>query len=251
MNALKILIVGGACTGKTTLAQAIVKKYPMFQAPPESVRTLCVDYNYHIDNGNTPIQMSILALEASRASDNKNYILDSCLLGSRAYTDYYKRRGLSDIEGDAYRFYCDYTTSLMKQFIDLIIFLRAGEFEVVGDGFRIIDEDYVKEVDSIIDDLIIANNLQDKVITCSGSVEERLEQCSVAIDRLLKERVMGNYDTSAPYIPCKGKVNSFDQLPENAIPGDVYIVGGEVPSVYMRMHSNSPAWALMNVHSKE
>ena len=181
---LKILIVGGACTGKTTLAQALRRKYPQFKAPSESVRILCEDYNYRIDNGNTPIQMSILALEASEVSSPENLILDSCLLGSRAYTEYYLRRGLSDIRGDAYRFYCDFTSSLLKKYVDLIIFPRAGDFPVVGDSFRIVDEKYTKEVDSVVEELIRKDHLEDKVIEVAGSIEERVKICSERIEKL-------------------------------------------------------------------
>lgn len=182
---LKILIVGGACTGKTTLAQALCKKYPQFKAPSESVRILCEDYSYRIDNGNTPIQMSILALEASEVSNPENLILDSCLLGSRAYTEYYLRRGLSDIRGDAYNFYCDFTSSLLQKYVDLIIFPRAGDFPVVEDSFRIVDEEYTREVDSIIEELIKKDHLESRVVEVTGPVEERVKSCSERIEKLL------------------------------------------------------------------
>ena len=184
---IKILLTGSACTGKTTLGRALCKKFPQFSIPLEAVRQLCDRYQYDFNSGNADLQLSILHLETLLMLDSNNYIGDGCILNSRAYTTYYRNHNRCDMSDNTFRFYCDASRDLIRDNVDLIIFCRAGEFPIVDDGFRITDVDYIQEIDSINEDLILRMGLKDKTIIPRGSVEERVQFCAPYIEDLLHQ----------------------------------------------------------------
>lgn len=181
----KIILAGGACTGKTTLGKALCKVYPQFIIPLETVRNLCDRYHMDFANGNAGLQLAGLYEETKLLMDSNNYFLDGVCIGSRSYTQYYRERGKCDMDEATYAFYCDAIREQLRENADLIIFCRSGEIPIVADGFRIVDAQYTHDVDVITEELIRKMGLQDKTVIPHGSVEERVNFCKPFIDSIL------------------------------------------------------------------
>ena len=89
-----------------------------------------------------------------------------------------------------YQFIYDEGKKNAQENIDLIIYLKPGEFPIVEDGTRITDPDYIKETDAEMEALIKEWNLESKVIRPKGSVTERVNFCKKYIDDLLNMQYM-------------------------------------------------------------
>lgn len=185
---IKISLVGTACTGKTTLLNALASVYPEFKIQNESVRYIKKKYGIDFKSGDTGLQMAILDLQTRFSSNEYDYLLDRGPVDSYSYTKYYRNLNNSDMPANVYQFLCDESKKNATENIDLFIFLRPGEFPVVEDGTRITDEKYLLDVDRLMEETIKEWGLEGKTIQPKGSVIERVAFCRPYIDKLIEER---------------------------------------------------------------
>ena len=185
---IKISLVGTACTGKTTLLNALASIYPEFKIQNESVRYIKKKYGIDFKSGDTGLQMAVLELQTRFSSNEQDYLLDRGPVDSYSYTKYYRNLGNSDMPASVYQFLCDESKRNAIENIDLFIFLRPGEFPVVEDGTRITDPQYLLDVDKLMEETIHEWGIEDKVIQPHGTILERVEFCKPYIDKLIEER---------------------------------------------------------------
>lgn len=185
MKNIHISLTGVACSGKTTLMNALAKEYPEFKVQNESVRYLKNQYGMDFRSGNAALQLSLLHLQTKYLLTPGYYLLDRSSVDSWSYTQYYKDRGQSDIESNVLKYVEDESKHNAQELIDLIIYLRPGDFKLVEDGVRITDKDYIRDTDLEMEKTIKKWGLENKVIEPHGSVEERVEYCKKYIDELI------------------------------------------------------------------
>lgn len=185
---IKISLVGTACTGKTTLLNALASEYPDFKIQTESVRYLKKKYGIDFKSGDMGLQLSVLELQTRYSSNEYDYLLDRGPIDSFSYTNYYRNLNNSDMPSNVYHFLEDESKRNAIENIDLFIFLRPGEFPVVEDGTRITDKNYLLDVDKIMENTIKEWGIDYKTIQPHGSVVERVRFCKPYIDKLIQER---------------------------------------------------------------
>lgn len=188
MKGIKIEFLGPACVGKTTLINALASEYPEFKIQTESVRYIKNKYGIDFKTGDTDVQMAVLALQLRYGNNPENYFLDRSSTNSQSYINYYKKRNECNMTPAVSQFIYDEGKKNAKENIDLIIYLKPGEFPVVEDGTRITDHDYIWETDAEMENLIKEWQLEDKVIRPTGSVVERVQFCKKYIDKLLASK---------------------------------------------------------------
>lgn len=189
MKGLKIEMLGAAGVGKTTLINALASEYPDFKIQTESVRYIKNKYGIDFKSGDTDVQMAVLALQLRYGNNPYDYLLDRSSTNSQAYINYYKKRGECDMTPAVFQFIYDEGKRNAQENIDLIIYLKPGEFPIVNDGVRVTNPDYIKDTDEEMEALIKEWDLESKVIRPTGSVVERVNFCKKYIDDLIKNRV--------------------------------------------------------------
>lgn len=183
-NRLVISYDSSQCTGKTTLINALKRKYDIFNIQREPVRNILKDkekVNFADDN----IQLRILNNQRSYILEN-NYILqDRSPLSSYCYTSYLRSKNKTNIEDDIFDFIEEESKIIMQsKLIDYVVVLPI-EFEMIDDGFRTVDKQQQKDIQDLIDDTIKKWGIEYKVLRPSGTVEERVAFLSKIIDGYL------------------------------------------------------------------
>lgn len=181
---LRLVFSSSQCTGKTTLINAIKKKYPIFGVQREPIRGILKDkekVNYADDS----VQLRILSNQRDYLLYNKFVLADRSCLDSFVYTDLLRSEGKSDIDDKTFSFIKEESKIIMQSgFVDQIVFLPI-EFDIIDDGFRTVDKDQQYKVQSLMEKYIKDWGLEYKVISPRGSVEERLDFVSRYIDPFL------------------------------------------------------------------
>lgn len=178
---MRYILTGSQGTGKSTIIHHFDGK---MNIKTEVVRNLAK--NEHIavnENGNMRGQTAIFdAYENILAKSSTPFISDRGLTDVIAYTCYnMKDKG---VEGE--RFLDDQLCRLVKfqeeYGNDTVYFYIPIEFPVVDDGFRSVDEEFRKEIDHNIKDLLDGMGID--YIELRGTIEERVA---------VVEGVMRNY----------------------------------------------------------
>lgn len=177
---MRYILTGAQGTGKSTLLHHFDGKMNIIT---EVVRNLAKDEHISVnEEGNVRGQTRIFDTYYDILSKTKGpYVSDRGLTDVLAYTCYnMKDKG---IEGEKF------LEDQMNRFIrfmdnnsDVVYFYVPIEFDVEWDGFRSVNEDFRKEIDKNIKDLLDAMNID--YIELRGTVEERLETM---------EEIMKNY----------------------------------------------------------
>lgn len=185
MKNIHICLTGCSSVGKTTLINALASCYPDFKVQRESVRYLKNNYGLDFRSGNEGLQLSLLHLQTKYLMTPGEFFLDRSSLDSWSYTKYYKSLGLCDIPAPVMTYLEDESKYNMRNLVDLIIFLRPGDFEAVEDGTRIVDSNYRNDTDKMMEKVIKDWDLEDKVIEPHGTIEERITFCKPYIEKLI------------------------------------------------------------------
>lgn len=166
---MRIAFTGAQGTGKSTLVDILMKKYNFQRAsaPQRILKEINPNFPINQDTDNLS-QSAITAIYIMELiKNNSNYISDRSLIDAFAYMDASKNISDND-KAKLLNYY--------ESFIELYdcIFYIPIEFEAEEDGIRVTDKDYQKEIDENILKYINKYNSKVKIITITGSIEERL-----------------------------------------------------------------------------
>lgn len=171
---MRISFSGAQCTGKTTLLRALEGKLPDYKIQNESVRYLVKNYGFDIEAANTDLQLALLQWQTMALYNNDNVLLDRSFIDSTAYMLYYHKRGNPEVPGGVYNYIMDIAEKLTKK-VDLFVFLKP-EFELIEDGFRLIDKEQQAEITDIMESLFSKFGVEDKLLIATGPLDDRVEQ---------------------------------------------------------------------------
>jgi len=150
---MKIAISGAACTGKTTLLNGFLKKWPMYSTPSTSYRDVILKENLtHSSNTTEYTQLMILDwMMGELKSANKYLVFDRCPLDNLAYTLQGNQNNLISDEVTAA------TISLVRESLkdlDIIFWIKRDKnIPIVADGLRDVDPKFLEQSDEIFQDL--------------------------------------------------------------------------------------------------
>lgn len=161
---MRVAFSGTASTGKSTLVNAFHDKWPMHQRSNKTYRDIIVENGLsHSSKTNDETQLIILNWMMEELDNNKNkkyYLYDRCPWDNLAYTLHGNSKGTISDETAAASI--SFVKESMKQ-LDIIFWLPyTDKIKVVADGMRDADVEYIKEVDTIFQDLYhhYADNLE-------------------------------------------------------------------------------------------
>jgi len=167
---MKIALSGSQSVGKTTLANKLNKhlKLPYIHEVARSMINLTKEYNvdYRELKGTDHFYFQEAIL-------NIQYMLESLY----QFTGFISDRSLIDIQA-----YSKHYMRASYNVYDYIIYVPI-EFALEQDGIRHKGQDFQKEIDQKIQKLLKQYIPEHKIITVTGSVEERVEQVLKAIKK--------------------------------------------------------------------
>lgn len=171
---MRISFTGAQGVGKSTLIEALIPKFPGYKVQKESVRQLVKKYGFDFGTADPTLQLAILNFQTRNTLLHNNILLDRSVIDSTSYMLYYHKRNQPTIPKPIMELVLEAADEISNQ-LDLIIFMKP-EFELVDDGFRILDYDQQKEITGIMEYLIDKFRVWDKTLIVHGSVEDRVQQ---------------------------------------------------------------------------
>jgi predicted ATPase len=152
---MRASISGCTNSGKSTLVQSFLQKWPMYQTPSKTYRDVILESGLgHSTNTSAETQLLILdwmMKEQEKFGPKSNVMYDRCPLDNLVYTLYANSKELISDE------VCAATISLVRESLkdlDIIFMLRYEPgIKIVDDGMRDTDLDFIKETDQIFGDL--------------------------------------------------------------------------------------------------
>jgi predicted ATPase len=176
----KIISFSGAqSSGKTTLLNIcqrecgeVFSPFNGFEFVPEVTRLIKHKYNLPINEDGTDItQLCIINqhIDNYLTYQDKNVIMDRCILDGLVYTEYLLE--MNKVDSRVYA-YAQYIYDMLISKID-VIFYTDPAIPLIDDGERSIDVDFRN---SIIDKFNFYTKHLNNVIKLSGSVEDRLDK---------------------------------------------------------------------------
>ncbi len=177
--ALRIAIVGSFSTGKTTLAEALSRRLDL-PLLPETAREV-VELGFKLDKDATPETETLIFLKQyNNEISNSEFVGDRSLIDVMAYAgwvlDNQPRRKESALWDECVRL----AERRLRTSYSHLFYLPI-EFPIVLDGLRPDDPEFQKEIDGRLLSLLKSHDLDYK--TVKGSIEERLEQIEVALNK--------------------------------------------------------------------
>ena len=163
----KIMFCGTQCTGKSSLAECFSNEILI---NTNGIRKISKKHNIeHSENSNEEAQTKFCNYYKKFVKENESFISDRSLIDVFAYTTWlYKHFKISEE-------YWKKQKKQLKKFVDensdIIYCYFPIEFPVEDDGIRSIDEDYRKEIDEIIKDILQAYKID--YFEISGNLEDR------------------------------------------------------------------------------
>lgn len=152
---MRIAISGTAGSGKSTLLQAFLRRWPMYATPLKTYRDTIKENNLeHSTKTNEETQLLILdsmmkVQEQFKPTDN--IILDRCTWDNLAYT--LVANSYDQVSDEVTAASISFAKESMKN-IDIIFWLAYDEdIKIVEDGLRDTKVEYIKEVDSVFNQL--------------------------------------------------------------------------------------------------
>ena len=168
MNMNRIIFTGAQGTGKTTILDEFRNQGK--NVITEVVRNLAKEGVKINEMGDEKGQKKIFSTYEKLLSEQVEYISDRGLIDVLAYTMHLNKKGLVSDKLVKSQF------NALKKFVknnqDIIYCYFPIEFDVVDDGVRSLDEDYRREIDNNIKEILIS--LGAPWVTIRGGVEARV-----------------------------------------------------------------------------
>lgn len=190
----RIIFTGAQGTGKTTVLNYF--KENNFHVITEVVRNLAKSGVKINKDGDEKSQTKIFKEYEKLLStlDVNGYISDRGLIDVTAYTIYLTKKGLISEQ------FMNKQIKSLKKFRmnnpDIVYCYFPIEFDIVDDGVRDMDEEFRKEIDQIIVDLLNECNIQPIMI--KGDIEYRINKVSRLMTWLNEGMYLYTSDWSAP-----------------------------------------------------
>lgn len=173
MNMNRIIFTGAQGTGKTTILNDFRNRGK--NVITEVVRNLAKEGIKINEMGDEKGQKKIFNTYEKLLSEQVEYISDRGLIDVLAYTMHLNKKGLVSDKLVKSQF------NALKKFVknnqDIIYCYFPIEFDVVDDGVRSLDEDYRREIDNNIKEILIS--LGAPWVTIRGGVEARVNMVNM------------------------------------------------------------------------
>jgi nicotinamide riboside kinase len=174
---MRVSFTGAQSTGKTTLLNKCKEIYKDYKFVDEVTRYVKKTYDVKINEiGGTETQLYILAEHIkNHLRDEKDLILDRCILDGYVYTKYQVINGKVS-EQVLHAFNGVYGVLMDK--LDYIFYTDPADVRLVDDGERSIDYKFREDIIAMFEDLItykMSPANREKIVRLSGTVEERMK----------------------------------------------------------------------------
>jgi predicted ATPase len=152
---MKISISGTSCTGKSTLLEAMLRRWPMYITPTMTYRDVIKEHKLsHSSVTNEETQLMILNWmleEQDKYKKGQKVVYDRCPWDNLAYT--LQGNMNNQISDSVTAATIDIVKASLKE-IDIIFWLRHDpDIKIVDDGMRDTNLQFIKETDQIFADL--------------------------------------------------------------------------------------------------
>lgn len=152
---MRVAISGCQNSGKTTLVQHFLKRWPMYKTTEKTYRDIITENKLaHSSLTTAETQLLILDWMTKSLDENINekyFIYDRCPLDNLAYTLHANER--NQISDEVTAATIDIVKASLKK-LDIIFWLKyEPSIKIVNDGMRDTDVKYIKEIDEIFEGL--------------------------------------------------------------------------------------------------
>ena len=152
---MRIAISGASNSGKTTLINAFLRRWPMYDVPMKSYRELIKEYQLdHSTKTNEETQLMILDSMMKiqeQYKSNDNIIFDRCTWDNLAYT--LVANSYDQVSDEVTAASISFVKESMKN-IDIIFWLEYDpDIKILDNGIRDSNIDYIKEVNGVFSQL--------------------------------------------------------------------------------------------------
>jgi thymidylate kinase len=152
---MRIAISGASNSGKSTLINSFLRRWPMYATPMKSYRDILKEHNLeHSTKTNEETQLLILdsmmkVQEGFKSTDN--IIFDRCTWDNLAYT--LVANSYAQVSDEVTAASISFVKESMKN-IDIIFWLEYdSDIKILDNGTRDTNTDYIKEVDGVFKQL--------------------------------------------------------------------------------------------------
>lgn len=157
---MKIALMGAQCTGKSTLVEEIIKKWPMYKRPQKTYRDIISEKQLPLNKQATKESqreiLNALVDEAqfASASEDKHIIFDRCVVDNIAYSLWHYAKGTPGFDAE-YIIDSKTIAAFALKHIDVIFYVPVRkEIPLINRKNRDIDEVFREEVDNILESLV-------------------------------------------------------------------------------------------------
>lgn len=157
---MRIALIGAQNTGKSTLVEKFLEKWPMYNRPLKTYRDIIKEKNLPLNKqGTKESQRAILdalceELQQSAASDSKFTIFDRCPVDNIAYTLWHYAKDTPGFDKE-FIVTSQSIASISLKMLDVIFYIPIRkEIPIVEREGREADLAYREEIDNIYDALV-------------------------------------------------------------------------------------------------
>ena len=193
---MRVAVIGTACVGKSTFINDFLDNWKdVYTTPKKTYRDIVTENNLpHSANTTKQTQQDILDFmteQHMKYRKNECVVFDRCPIDNLVYSIHAYDKQNSDIDEDFIESCIPIVKEAMR-FVDLIIYIPLdGSVDIVEDGFRETDKEYITEIDNLFkqveayshQDGSIFFHDDDKpaVIRITGNPRERIRQASLYV----------------------------------------------------------------------
>lgn len=193
---MRIAFSGAACTGKTTTLNAFLQRWPMYNKPPTSYRSLITD-SKHSKNTTKKLQKKILQFMLDQQKEytpHDKVVYDRCGLDNIVYSLWAMDKGIGGFT-ESFVSTCIEMVKESMRHLDVIFLMTRDEMDPVveSNSVREVDPAYVNETDNLFKAIynqyankgaspFFPQNDSPALIHISGTTSERLEQISLYVN---------------------------------------------------------------------